>query len=75
MLMGAALCWLLLLHRSSVLLGGCQVRGRGVEMGCFLGHLAGLNKRSYSRKRNELNPLYLPAQCSGLSRTWLELVR
>lgn len=66
-------CRLLPLHRGLVLLGGCQVRGWGVEMGCFLGHLAGLKKRSYSRKRNELNPCHLPARCGGMSHTGLEL--
>lgn len=66
-------CRLLPLHRGLVLLGGCQVRGWGVEMGCFLGHLPGLKKRSYSRKRNELNPCHLPARCGGMSHTGLEL--
>lgn len=42
-------------------------------MGCFLGHLLGLKKRSYSRKRNELNPLHFPAWCGGLSHIQLEL--
>lgn len=45
MLMGAARCRLLPLYHSSVLLGGCEVRGRGMEMGCFLGPLAGLKKK------------------------------
>lgn len=34
-----------------------------------------LKKRSYSRKRNELNALLLLARCRGLSHTWLEFLK
>lgn len=67
------------LHHNSVLPEGCQQRVGGGDgmfpQAPFFQLKLKKKKKSYSRKRNELNMLLLPARCIFLSHPQLELCK
>lgn len=71
-------CWRCARHTACCTTARCcwEAAGRGGggwRWDVFSG--TSLKKRSYSRKRNELNALLLLARCRGLSHTWLEFLK